>query len=80
MIRNIMRVALLAVVCLGCASLFAQDKSARNRLSSAHAQYYTPTTAGLKSFHCDASIDWKAMLTRVTGAEIPDESPGLKYL
>jgi hypothetical protein len=74
------RVALPVVVCIGCTLLVAQDKSARDRLSSAHAQYYTPTTKGLKSFQCDASIDWKAMLTRVTGSEIPDDAPGLKYL
>jgi hypothetical protein len=61
-------------------SLLAQDKEARSRLVSAHAQYYTPTTSGLKSFHCDASIDWKAMLSRFTGTEIADDNPALKFL
>ena len=47
---------------------------------SAHAQYYTPTASGLKGFHCDASIDWKAMLTRFAGQEIDDSNPALKFL
>ncbi len=49
----------------------AQDKAARDRLFAAHAQYYTPTTSGLKSFHCEASIDWKAMLTGFSGKRDP---------
>jgi hypothetical protein len=61
-------------------SLLAQDKEARNRLASAHAQYYTPTVSGLKSFHCDALIDWKAMLTRLSGTEVPDDNPALTFL
>lgn len=51
-----------------------------NRLSMARAQYYTPTTKGLKSFRCEAEIDWKALLTQVGGTEIPDDNPWLKYL
>jgi hypothetical protein len=58
----------------------AQDKAARDRLFAAHAQYYTPTTSGLKSFRCEATIDWKAMLTRFSGKEIPEDNPMLKYL
>ncbi|MFZ0746806.1 MAG: hypothetical protein WAM85_20540 [Terracidiphilus sp.] len=54
--------------------------SPRERLSGAHAQYYTPTASGLKSFHCDAEMDWKAMLTRWSGKEIRDDNPFLKYL
>jgi hypothetical protein len=80
MIRKMSFLSFCAVSCVFCTTLIAQDKSARDRLTSAHAQYYTPTASGLKSFQCDASIDWKAMLTRVTGTDIPDESPGLKYL
>jgi hypothetical protein len=70
----------MALACLGCAPLLAQSKSARDRLLAAHAQYYTPTVSGLKSFRCDASIDWKKLLMNATGAEIPDDNPGLKYL
>jgi hypothetical protein len=61
-------------------SLLAQDKEARNRLASAHAQYYTPTASGLKSFHCDASIDWKAMLSRFSGSDVSDDNPALTFL
>ena len=71
---------LVALACLSCMSLSAQDKEARNRLAAAHAQYYTPTASGLKSFHCDASIDWKAMLSRFAGTDIPDDNPALKFL
>lgn len=71
---------LSAVVCLSCISSHAQDKEARNRLYAAHSQYYTPTAGGLKSFHCDAAIDWKAMLSRFSGTEIPDDNPALKFL
>jgi hypothetical protein len=72
---------LLAVVCLRFGSpLLAQNNSARERMIAAHGAYYTPTASGLKSFRCDATIDWKAMLQRLTGTEIPDENPGLKYL
>lgn len=71
---------LAALACLSSSCLNAQDKEARDRLAAAHAQYYTPTASGLKSFHCDAHIDWKAMLSRLTGTEVPDNSSGLKFL
>ena len=71
---------LLALVWLSCMSLLAQDKEVRSRLAAAHAQYYTPTVKGLKSFHCDASIDWKAMLSRFSGTDIADDNPALKFL
>jgi hypothetical protein len=68
------------ITCFCSTSVLAQDKAATDRLFSAHAQYYTPTASGLKSFHCEATIDWKAMLTRFSGAEIPEDNPMLKYL
>jgi hypothetical protein len=71
---------LLAMMCSGCIFLQAQDQQARNRLAQAHALYYTPTTSGLKSFHCEASADWKAMLSRFSGTEVADDNPALKYL
>ena len=80
MIRKTTPLFFLALSCFCCTLLFAQDKGARDRLSFAHAQYYTPTASGLRSFQCDATIDWKAMLTRMSGTEISAESPGLKYL
>lgn len=49
-------------------------------LSAARALYYTPTTQGLKSFHCTVDFDWKDMLTRYAGAAVPDDNPFLIYL
>jgi hypothetical protein len=71
---------LSVLLCLVCATLLAQDKDPRARLTAAHALYYTPTATGLKSFHCDAAIDWKSMLTRLSGVDIPDDNPALKFL
>jgi hypothetical protein len=62
------------------ATIPAQDKAASDRLIVARGQYYTPTASGLKSFRCEATIDWKALLTRFGGTEIPDDNPVLKYL
>ena len=69
----------LALAVLSCAPARA-EKSPRERLNAAHAQYYTPTASGLKSFTCDATMDWKEMLKRFSGKEIPDDNPVLKYL
>ncbi len=71
---------LVALAALSCLSLRAQEKDARTRLNAAHAQYYTPTVSGLKSFQCEASIDWKAMLTRASGVEVRDDNPALQFL
>jgi hypothetical protein len=72
--------ACLALAGAICAPVHAQEQSAREQLALAHAQYYTPTASGLKSFHCEAAIDWKAMFARITGKEIPDDNPLLTYL
>jgi hypothetical protein len=58
----------------------AQKQSPSDQLAGARALYYTPTTQGLKSFHCDLLFDWKDMLTRFSGTEIQDDNPFLKYL
>jgi hypothetical protein len=71
---------LLLIGFVSSTSALAQDSAARNRMFAAHAQYYTPTASGLKSFQCDATIDWKAMLGRFSGTEISDENPYLIYL
>jgi hypothetical protein len=71
---------LFVVTCFCSTSILAQDKAASDRLFAAHAHYYTPTASGLKSFRCEATIDWKGMLTRFSGAEIPEDNPTLKYL
>ncbi len=71
---------LVVMTCLNRGSTLAQDKTASDRLFIARAQYYTPTANGLKSFHCEATIDWKVLLTRFSGAQIPEDDPMLKYL
>lgn len=80
MLPKLIRPLVFAVVCLSCTSMLAQEKAPRERLIAARAQYYTPTARGLKSFHCEAAIDWKAMLSRFGGTQIPDDNPVLKYL
>ena len=76
--KSLSFLALVWICSLSC--LPAQDKDPRSRLATAHAQYYTPTSSGLKSFHCDASIDWKAMLSRFSGKDIADDNPALTFL
>ena len=71
---------LFVMTCLRSMSILAQDKDAHGQLLAARAQYYTPTANGLKSFRCEATIDWKALLNRISGAEIPEDNPSLKYL
>lgn len=72
--------ALAAALSLTSSPLFAQKTPAAARLSAARAQYYTPTANGLNSFHCNVSIDWKDLLTRFGGKEVPDNAPYLLYL
>ncbi len=74
---RLLHLLLLAGLC--CTSLIAQEKSPRDRLAAAHGLYYNPAASGLQSFRCDASIDWKAMMTQA-GAEVTDDDPALKYL
>jgi hypothetical protein len=80
MMRRKMSLLLFFVAFIICMPSLAQDKASRDRLLAAHAMYYTPTANGLRSFRCEAAIDWKAMLTRYTGNDIPDDNPFLKYL
>ena len=80
MTRKTSPLLFLALLGLACSTLLAQEKDPRARLTAARMIYYTPTTAGLKSFHCDAAIDWKSMLTRLSGVDIPDDNPALKFL
>jgi hypothetical protein len=61
-------------------ALRAQTTSPNTKLLSARALYYTPTTQGLKSFHCTVDFDWKDFLTRYSGADVKDDSPYLQYL
>jgi hypothetical protein len=80
--RKIILLPLYLIAYLRCSPVLAQDqdKVALDRLLAGRAQYYTPTASGLKSFHCEATIDWKGMLTRFGRTEIPDSDPTLKYL
>jgi hypothetical protein len=57
-----------------------QMLNAPARLLAARKLYYTPTAQGLRSFHCNATVDWKAMLTRFSGSAVPDNNPFLVYL
>jgi hypothetical protein len=73
-------ICLLLILPLLSTCLLSQDKQAHDRLAAARAQYYTPTANGLKSFQCDASMDWKGLLTRFSGQSVPDDNPALIYL
>ena len=43
--------------------------------------YYTPTTAGLRSFSCDARLQWHDILERSSGGKtIPADAPAVVYL
>lgn len=68
------------ILCLFCSSLQAQEKSPRERLLTAHAQYYTPTASGLKSFRCDGVIDWKTMLARLSAKDVTEDNPAVQFL
>jgi hypothetical protein len=78
--RGVICLLFFLMTCLCSTSILAQDKTASDRLFAARAQYYTPTANGLKSFHCEATIDWKVLLTRSSGAEVSEDNPVLKYL
>ncbi|HEV2577726.1 MAG TPA: hypothetical protein VGU25_11005 [Acidobacteriaceae bacterium] len=73
----------LSLVCVAAsligANIHAQTK-ASDKLYSARALYYTPTTQGLRSFHCALVIDWKDLLARFSGTDIQEDNPFLKYL
>ena len=69
-----------ALACLLPFAASAQQNPAEQHLLSARALYYTPTTDGLKSFHCAVSVDWKDLLTRFSGQPISDDNPFLIYL
>jgi hypothetical protein len=58
----------------------AQQNDASSRLLNARPLYYTPTTAGLKSFQCNVSFDWKSFLNAFAKTPIADDNPVLIYL
>ena len=74
-----------ASVCLFAPSLLqtaahAQAATPESRIQLAKALYYTPTSTGLKSFHCDVVVDWKDLLARFGAGELPATNPTLVYL
>jgi hypothetical protein len=71
---------LLATAALAQQTSTGQLLNAPARLREARKLYYTPTAQGLKFFRCNASVDWKAMLTRFSGSPIADNNPFLVYL
>jgi hypothetical protein len=82
---NLLRTSALAFLCLAAPTVLApavlaQTSSPADRLSLAKSLYYTPTSSGLKSFQCKASIDWKDLLTRFGAPNLSDDNPYLKYL
>ncbi len=79
--RHFIRLAsALLVVCLTPHSGVCQTTALESRLVTARALYYTPTTAGLESFSCKVSVDWKGVLGAASGKEIADDNALLVYL
>ena len=74
---------LLAFVALALPAVAAPAQhplSPADRLLAARKLYYTPTAQGLKSFRCNATVDWKAILPRLSGGPVADDNPVLVYL
>ena len=77
---NFVHVAGFILLCLIAGPAFCQKQTPAERLTAARALYYTPTTAGLKTFGCQVSFDWKAFLSNAAGKEIPDDNPFLQSM
>jgi hypothetical protein len=86
---SLLRLSLSAPLCL-LATLLPQTAHAQAattaitatpeaRLQQARALYYTPTTSGLKNFHCDVTVDWKDLFSRFGGGDLPSTDPHLLY-
>lgn len=76
--RSLLLPAILA--CVLARPAIAQTPALDQRLLMARSLYYTPTTAGLHTFSCTVSTDWKAFLTKASGNDVPDDNPLLVYL
>jgi hypothetical protein len=70
----------LSAVTLCAFTGFAQQNTAPQRLMAARPLYYTPTTAGLKTLHCNVTMDWKAFLNSFSTKPLADDNPALIYL
>ena len=82
---SLLRKTIAAPVCLlACSPLHtaaqAQAPTPASRIEQARTLYYTPTSAGLKSFHCDVTVDWKDLLARFGAGDLPATDPTLVYL
>lgn len=81
----------LATASILCLSLCSYAQSAvpvqndlpdkANIVQQMRTLYYTPTTAGLRSFSCHATIDWRAVLQNAAaGKELAANDPRILYL
>ena len=77
---NLPRRLSLSLLLLCAVAASAQQNNATDRLLKARALYYTPTTAGLKSFHCAVGFDWKKFLNAFSTTPVADDNPALIYL
>jgi hypothetical protein len=77
---NLPRRLPLSLLLLCAVAASAQQNKAADRLLQARSLYYTPTTAGLKSFHCAVAFDWKSFLNAFSKTPVGDDNPALLYL
>jgi hypothetical protein len=77
---NLRPLLTLTTLSLCALSTQAQKNDATTRLINARPLYYTPTSAGLNSFKCNVSFNWKAFLNAFAKSPIADDNPVLIYL
>jgi hypothetical protein len=58
----------------------SSNTSSSAAFAKARSLYYTPVDAGLQSFHCDVSFDWKDFMQKATNQPVPDDDTRLQYL
>ena len=54
--------------------------SLAEQLSLARLRYYTPTTSGLRSYHCEVTANWSEMLGHLSGGTVTPDNPFITYL
>jgi hypothetical protein len=68
-------------LCLGPAGAQSAPPDKKAFVQQLRRLYYTPTTAGLRSFSCDARLDWHGVLERAAaGKTIAADDPRVVYL
>lgn len=85
MIRNFCKRVCFAagsILCLSLASYAQGDvPGATQIVQQVRMLYYTPTTAGLRSVSCRATVDWHAVLqSAAAGKDVAMDDPRLAYL